>query len=62
MIWKHRVSRRQPVQGHVPYHGRENALQYRTQDVKNITQKPYYDELYRKAVGVALLELLDDLR
>jgi len=61
MIWKHRVSRCQLVQGHVPYHGRKNALQNRTQDVEDIAQKPDYDELYRKAVGVALLELLDDL-
>lgn len=45
----------------MPYHGRKNALQNRTQDVEDIAQKPDYDELYRKAVGVALLELLDDL-
>lgn len=46
----------------VPYHGRENSLQDRSQNVEDISQKPDDDELDRKSIGAASLEILYDLR
>jgi len=44
------------------YHGGKDTLQDGAEDVKDIAQQPDDDELYGEAVGIALLELLDDLR
>jgi hypothetical protein len=44
------------------YHGRKNSLQDRSENVEDISQKPNNDELNRKSVGAASLEVLYDLR
>lgn len=46
----------------VAYHGRENSLQNRPENVEDIAQEPDNDKLNRKSVGAASLEVLDDLR
>lgn len=45
----------------VAYHGRENSLHNRPEDVEDISQEPDDDELNRKSIGAASLEVLYDL-
>lgn len=44
------------------YHGRENSLQNRPENVEDISQEPNDDELNRQSIGAASLEVLYDLR
>lgn len=46
----------------VAYHGGKNSLQNRSENVEDISQEPDDDELNRKSVGTASLEVLYDLR
>lgn len=44
------------------YHCRQNALHDGANDVEDITQQPYNDELDRESICAAALEVLYDLR
>lgn len=44
------------------YHGGENSLQNGSEDIEDISQEPSNDELNRKGIGAAALEVLYDLR
>jgi len=48
--------------GSVHYHGRKDSLEHGSEDVEDITEQPYYNELYRQPIGTASLEVLYDLR
>ncbi len=49
-------------EGKTPYHRRKNALHDGTQDVEDITNQPYNDELNGESICIAALKVLNNLR
>jgi hypothetical protein len=49
------------VKQSMTHHRGQNALDYRTQDIKHIAGEPDNDELQRQAIGAAATKVLDDL-